>query len=42
MPAGIGVLLGNTSVELLGSTLVVLALGLIALHAAGTRRPKPA
>ena len=39
---GIGVLLGNTSVELLGPALVVLALGLIALHAAGTRRPAPA
>ncbi|MFY1599254.1 MFS transporter [Micromonospora sp. WMMD737] len=41
VPAGIGVLLGNTSVELLGPALVVLALGLIALHAAGTRRPVP-
>ncbi|MGC5334375.1 MFS transporter [Micromonospora sp. DT62] len=41
VPAGIGVLLGNTSVELLGPALVVLALGLIALHAAGTRRPAP-
>ncbi|MEU4774266.1 MFS transporter [Micromonospora sp. NPDC023644] len=39
VPAGIGVLLGNTSVELLGPALVVLALGLIALHAATTRRP---
>ncbi|MGW4502526.1 MFS transporter [Micromonospora sp. NPDC004336] len=39
VPAGIGVLLGNTSVELLGPALVVLALGLLALHAAGTRRP---
>ncbi|SCL73908.1 MFS transporter [Micromonospora peucetia] len=42
VPAGIGVLLGNTSVELLGPALVVLAVGLIALHAAGTRRPAPA
>ncbi|MEH0973255.1 MFS transporter [Micromonospora sp. CPCC 205546] len=42
VPAGIGVLLGNTSVELLGPALVVLALGLIALHAATTRRPAPA
>ncbi|MGC4789943.1 MFS transporter [Micromonospora sp. DT178] len=41
VPAGIGVLLGNTSVELLGPALVVLALGLIALHAASTRRPAP-
>ncbi|MER7417574.1 MFS transporter [Micromonospora peucetia] len=41
VPAGIGVLLGNTSVELLGPALVVLALGLIALHLAGTRRPAP-
>ncbi|MFV2113054.1 sugar MFS transporter [Micromonospora sp. LOL_025] len=41
VPAGIGVLLGNTSVELLGPALVVLALGLIVLHAAGTRRPAP-
>lgn len=39
VPAGIGVLLGNTSVELLGPALVVLTLGLIALHTAGTRRP---
>ncbi|MGS2619121.1 MFS transporter [Micromonospora sp. LZ34] len=38
IPAGIGVLLGNTSVELLGPALVLLAVGLIALHAAGTRR----
>ncbi|MFG3715363.1 MFS transporter [Micromonospora sp. NPDC049460] len=38
VPAGVGVLLGNTSVELLGPALVVLALALIALHAAGTRR----
>ncbi|MER7472548.1 MFS transporter [Micromonospora sp. NPDC000018] len=37
VPTGIGVLLGNTSVELLGPALVVLALALIALHAAGTR-----
>lgn len=42
VPAGIGVLLGNTSVEFLGPALVVLALGLIALHAASTRRPVPA
>ncbi|MBQ1073803.1 MFS transporter [Micromonospora sp. C31] len=41
LPAGIGVLLGNTSVELLGPALVVLALGLIALRTAGTRRPAP-
>ncbi|SCL47875.1 Fucose permease [Micromonospora citrea] len=39
VPAGIGVLLGNTSVELLGPALVVLALALLALHAAGSRRP---
>ncbi|WP_433392556.1 MFS transporter [Micromonospora sp. KLBMP9576] len=42
VPAGIGVLLGNTSVDLLGPALVVLALALIALHAAAARRPAPA
>ncbi|MEH1099005.1 MFS transporter [Micromonospora sp. CPCC 205561] len=39
VPAGVGVLLGNTSVELLGPSLVVLSLALIALYAAGARRP---
>ncbi|MEU6076570.1 MFS transporter [Micromonospora sp. NPDC047074] len=41
VPAGIGVLIADTSVELLGPALVVLAAGLIALHVAGTRRPAP-
>ncbi|WBB69795.1 MFS transporter [Micromonospora sp. WMMD812] len=39
VPAGIGVLLGNTSVQALGPALFVFAVGLIALHAAGSRRP---
>ncbi|PWU46823.1 MFS transporter [Micromonospora sp. S4605] len=38
IPAGIGVLLGNTSVELLGPALLLLALALLALHAASARR----
>ncbi|WP_430501081.1 MFS transporter [Micromonospora trifolii] len=39
VPAGLGVLIGNTSVEVLGSALLVLALALIALYEWGTRRP---
>ncbi|MFI7606092.1 MFS transporter [Micromonospora sp. NPDC049366] len=39
VPAGVGVLLGAVSVQVLGSALLVLAVVLIALHAAGTRRP---
>ncbi|WP_433131962.1 MFS transporter [Micromonospora sp. CA-240977] len=38
VPAGLGVLIGNTSVEVLGSALVVLALALVALHEWGARR----
>ncbi|MFF0152146.1 MFS transporter [Micromonospora sp. NPDC005203] len=38
-PAGLGVLIGNTSVQVLGSALVVLALALIALYEWGARRP---
>ncbi|MDG4837996.1 MFS transporter [Micromonospora sp. WMMD967] len=39
VPAGLGVLIGNASVEVLGSALLVLALGLIALYEWGARRP---
>ncbi|MGW0215282.1 MFS transporter [Micromonospora chokoriensis] len=39
VPAGLGVLISNASVEVLGSALVVLALGLIALYEWGARRP---
>ncbi|WFF04095.1 MFS transporter [Micromonospora sp. WMMD964] len=39
VPAGLGVLIANTSVQVLGSALVVLALGLIALYEWGARRP---
>ncbi|TDB88439.1 MFS transporter, partial [Micromonospora fluostatini] len=39
IPAGIGVLLSRISVETLGPALLLLALGLIALHAAAVRRP---
>ncbi|MEO3774083.1 MFS transporter [Micromonospora sp. B9E7] len=39
VPGGLGVLIGNTSVQVLGSALVVLALGLIALYEWGARRP---
>ncbi|GGM04112.1 MFS transporter [Micromonospora yangpuensis] len=42
LPAGIGVLLSRISVEALGPALLVLALGLIALHVAARRRPAPA
>ncbi|MEU4470393.1 MFS transporter [Micromonospora sp. NPDC023888] len=38
VPAGLGVLIGNTSVQVLGSALVVLALALIALYEWGARR----
>ncbi|WDZ82202.1 MFS transporter [Micromonospora cathayae] len=40
-PTAIGVLIARTSVEALGPALVVLTLGLLALHAAATRRPAP-
>ncbi|MEW2431737.1 MFS transporter [Micromonospora sp. NPDC047644] len=39
VPAGLGVLIGNTSVEVLGSALLVLALALIVLYEWGARRP---
>ncbi|GGO23840.1 MFS transporter [Micromonospora parathelypteridis] len=39
VPAGLGVLIGNTSVQVLGSALLVLALALIVLHEWGARRP---
>ncbi|MEV4121318.1 MFS transporter [Micromonospora sp. NPDC049645] len=39
VPAGLGVLIANTSVQVLGSALVVLALALIALYEWGARRP---
>lgn len=39
VPSGIGVLISHTSVEALGPALLVLAVALIALHAAATRRP---
>ncbi|MFC4017505.1 MFS transporter [Micromonospora sp. GCM10011542] len=39
VPAGLGVLIGNTSVRVLGPALLVLALALIALHELGVRRP---
>ncbi|MEU8420609.1 MFS transporter [Micromonospora sp. NPDC048835] len=39
VPAGLGVLIGNISVEVLGSALLVLALALIALYESGARRP---
>lgn len=39
LPTAIGVLIGRTSVEALGPALVVLTLGLFALHAAALRRP---
>ncbi|MEV4497955.1 MFS transporter [Micromonospora arborensis] len=38
VPGGLGVLIGHTSVEVLGSALVVLALALIALYEWGARR----
>ncbi|PWU47778.1 MFS transporter, partial [Micromonospora globispora] len=41
VPAGIGLLVGRTSVERLGPALVVLAVALIALHAAGARGRAP-
>jgi fucose permease len=39
VPAGLAVLIGNTSVQVLGSALLVLALALIALYEWGARRP---
>ncbi|MFI7428979.1 MFS transporter [Micromonospora sp. NPDC049836] len=42
VPAGVGVLLARTSVVLLGSTLVLLAVALLALHVVATRRAAPA
>lgn len=39
IPTGIGVLLGRTSVEALGPALAVLAVALLGLHLAATRRP---
>ncbi|MDG4809095.1 MFS transporter [Micromonospora sp. WMMD1120] len=39
VPAGLGVLIGNTSVQVLGSALLALALGLLLLHEWGARRP---
>lgn len=39
VPAGLGVLIGNTSVQVLGSALLVLALALILLYEWGARRP---
>ncbi|MGC4869838.1 MFS transporter [Micromonospora sp. DT53] len=39
VPAGLGVLIGNTSVQVLGSALLALALGLIALYEWGAGRP---
>ncbi|WP_328655179.1 MFS transporter [Micromonospora sp. NBC_00330] len=39
VPAGLGVLIGNTSVQVLGAALLVLALALIALYEWGARRP---
>ncbi|MFE9693358.1 MFS transporter [Micromonospora sp. NPDC005806] len=41
VPAAVGVLLARTSVVVLGPTLVVLAVALLALHAAGPRRVRP-
>ncbi|WP_433119922.1 MFS transporter [Micromonospora sp. CA-246542] len=39
VPAGLGVLISNVSVQALGSALVVLALALIVLYELGARRP---
>ncbi|MFY1620660.1 MFS transporter [Micromonospora sp. WMMD736] len=39
VPAGLGVLISNVSVEVLGAALVVLALALIVLYELGARRP---
>ncbi|WP_433317963.1 MFS transporter [Micromonospora sp. CA-269861] len=39
VPAGLGVLIAHTSVQVLGSALLVLALALIALYEWGARRP---
>ncbi|MFG2109100.1 MFS transporter [Micromonospora chersina] len=42
VPAAVGVLLARVSVAALGPTLVVLAVTLVALHAVGARRARPA
>jgi fucose permease len=42
VPAAVGVLLARTSVVVLGATLVALAVALLGLHAAGSRRPRVA
>ncbi|MET8093970.1 MFS transporter [Micromonospora sp. NPDC005220] len=39
VPAGLGVLIGQTSVQVLGSALLALALALLALYEWGARRP---
>ncbi|MEU8084800.1 MFS transporter [Micromonospora sp. NPDC049101] len=39
VPGGLGVLIGHTSVQVLGAALLVLALALIALYEWGARRP---
>ncbi|WP_030489144.1 MFS transporter [Micromonospora chokoriensis] len=39
VPTGLGVLIGNTSVQVLGSALLALALALIVLYEWGARRP---
>ncbi|MBQ0906596.1 sugar MFS transporter [Micromonospora sp. U21] len=41
VPAGLGVLIGTTSVQALGPALVVLALALVVLYELGARRPGP-
>ncbi|SIN42709.1 MFS transporter [Micromonospora cremea] len=41
VPAGLGVLIGNLSVQVLGPALVVLALALVVLYELGARRPGP-
>ncbi|MGW5672203.1 MFS transporter [Micromonospora sp. NPDC003776] len=42
VPAAVGVLLARTTVLVLGATLLVLTVALVALHAAGSRQPRPA
>lgn len=41
VPAAVGVLLARTTVLVLGATLLVLTVALVALHAAGSRQPRP-
>lgn len=41
IPAGLGVLLGDISVRLLGPALTVLAVALLVVHAAAARRTAP-